>query len=73
MSYSCAYLGFTYLLRSQKRHSNSDPTTLARTEHKGLSNAEGIQDLQIHLRGIPIGPILTLGSCLAMAKQFYGQ
>lgn len=66
-------IDITYLFRSQKCHSNGDPAPLAGTEHKGLFDTEGIQNLQIHLCGIPIGPVLALGACLAMAKQLYGQ
>lgn len=58
-----------YLLRPHQRHPRCNPPTLTRPQHKRLFDPQHIQHLQVHLRRIPVRPVLAARARLAMAQQ----
>lgn len=63
----------TDLLRSQQSHPHGDPATLARAQHECLVDTKSVENLQVHLRRVPVGPVLAAGAGLAVAQQLDGQ
>lgn len=65
-----------YLVWCQKCHSDGDPTTLTRPEHKSLlalaEHTQSLQGLKIHDSSIPVGEVLAFRPGLTMAEQFNG-
>lgn len=61
-----------YLLGRKQRHPRNNPSSLTGPQDEKLVNAQLLHHLQIHDCGIPVGEMLRLGPCLAMAQQVNG-
>lgn len=65
--------GKTYLFRGQQSHTSSDPASSAGSQGKSLLDTESLHDLQVHDSRVPVGEVLRLCACGAMAERLDGE